>query len=331
MKRIQFLNDVTLFMLLAIILIVLYSASPISIGSEYVPASILMMSSLALSLFFEAIPFLLAGVVISGVIQVFVSEQQMKKMLPKHPILAVITGCSLGALFPACECGIVPIVRRLLMKGVPLYAAVAFMLTGPLINPLVALSTYMAFGQDVTMMLMRFSLGFLAAFIVALIVYSVFKHRLELKHTTETLQPFIQQQRPPFSKRLSYMGTHAIEEFFEMSKFFIVGAILAASVQTYLSSSSLFAFGDNVMMSTMMMMILAYLLSLCSEADAFIAASFTQFVPTESLLAFLLYGPMFDLKNTWMLGAVFSFRFVFCLFVSITAVVYGLTLAVYFL
>ncbi|WP_139367567.1 permease [Bacillus alkalicellulosilyticus] len=325
MKRIQVVNDISLFFILAVVALILFYVAPYTWEESFLSGSFLIMVSLFLSLFFEAIPFLLAGVLISGVIQVFVREEHIQKLLPKHPILTIIAGCSLGAIFPACECGIVPIIRRLLRKGVPLYGAIAFMLTGPLINPLVAFSTYVAFGHDVMMMVWRFSLGFIAACIIAFLVYLFYNKGPELKHTKETLQVST-RLTPPLSKRFTYMGKHAIEEFFEMSKFFILGALLAAIVQTYLSSSTFFVFGESKVVSIAVMMGFAYILSLCSEADAFIAASFSHLMPKESLLAFLLYGPMLDLKNTLMLAAIFKLRFVLFLMIAITVVVFSVVI-----
>ncbi|PKC51891.1 DUF318-domain-containing protein [Rhizophagus irregularis] len=118
------------------------------------------------------------------------------------------------------------------------------------------------------------------------------------------------------------MFKHSIDEFFDMSKYLIIGAFVAAFLQTYISTESLLLFGDNQMQTTLVMMGLAFVLSLCSEADAFIGASFRNVFPTTSILAFLVYGPMIDLKNTIMLLSVFKVKFVFVLFVLITTVVF---------
>lgn len=109
--------------------------------------SFLQLNSIFISILIEAIPFVLIGVFISGLIQMFVTEEMMAKIIPKNRFLAVLSGTFAGVLFPACECGIVPIARRLLLKGVPLHAAVAFMLTAPIINPIVLFSTFIAFGN----------------------------------------------------------------------------------------------------------------------------------------------------------------------------------------
>ncbi len=321
MRDYQAVNNIVLFVILTIFVLFFY----VIISGDYsISISALSLSSfftIFLSLFLEAIPFMLAGVLISGFIQVFVSEEHIRRLVPKNRFYAIVTSCTLGALFPACECGIVPIIRRLLLKGIPLYAAIGFMLTGPLINPLVLFSTYMAFGQEYQMAILRLSIGFLAAIVISFIISFLFKAN-ELKISRDNfIQPSSNMKKPPFWKRIGAMFHHSINEFFQMSKFFIIGALLAAFVQTYVSSSTFVRFGEDILSMTLVMMVLAYILSLCSEADAFIAASFRQFVPTTSLLAFLVYGPMIDLKNTFMLGAVFKFRFVVILLFVITGVV----------
>ncbi|WP_096199639.1 permease [Bacillus sp. FJAT-45350] len=328
MRNEQTINNLTLFIILAMLLALLYWVNAFAVSIDITTSSLASFFTIFLSLFLEAIPFILAGVIISGVIQVFVTAEHIQRLIPKNKFIAIVSSCTLGAIFPACECGIVPIIRRLLLKGVPLYAAVGFMLTGPLINPLVLFSTYMAFGQEWHMAIMRGLLGFVAAIMISLLVCRLFRKN-ELKISRET---FVQQDTAPSKNislynRLFAMTQHSINEFFQMSKFFIIGALLAAGVQTYLSSSSFFLFGESFVALTVVMMVVAYVLSLCSEADAFIAASFKQFVPGSSLLAFLIYGPMLDLKNTFMLGAVFKLRFVIVLMFLITIVVFGIVLA----
>lgn len=103
----------------------------------------------------EAIPFVLLGVLISGLIQSFLSERWIARIMPKNRFFSSVFGCGIGVLFPSCECGIVPITRRLIKKGMPLNAGVAFMLTGPIVNPIVLFSSYIAFGNDWTMVIVR--------------------------------------------------------------------------------------------------------------------------------------------------------------------------------
>ena len=284
--------------------------------------SFLQLNTIFLSILIEAIPFVLIGVLIAGFIQIFITEDHIRAWIPKNKFLAVLMSCIVGAAFPACECGIVPIVRRLIGKGVPLYAGVGFLLTGPLINPIVILSTYMAFGNDMEMALLRMGVGFVAALAIALVVSVLFRTN-QLKNAKEHSHSHTRdKKKQPLVPKISEMFKHSIDEFFDMSKYLIAGAFVAAFLQTYVSTQSLLQLGETQFQSTIVMMALAFVLSLCSEADAFIGASFRNVFPTTSILAFLVYGPMIDFKNTIMLLSVFKAKFVVVLFILITSIVF---------
>lgn len=314
-------------LLAAVLLFVLSPQSMESQGLQFeVPSSILSLNTIFLSILIEAIPFVLIGVLIAGMIQIFITEDHVRRWMPNNKFLAVLMSCVLGALFPACECGIVPIVRRLIGKGVPLYAGIGFLLTGPIINPIVILSTYMAFGNDAQMAGWRMFLGFAVALVIAAIISILYKGN-QMKHGQETAMTHHAHLKLPLSQRFLQMLHHSIDEFFDMGKYLIMGAFLAAFVQTYVSSAAILELGSSVITSTLVMMGLAFLLSLCSEADAFIAASFRNLFAPTALLGFLVYGPMLDLKNSIMLFAVFKARFVFVLASLITITVFSAVLA----
>lgn len=283
--------------------------------------SLMNLNTIFLSILIEALPFVLIGVLIAGFIQIFLTEEIINKWIPKNKFTAAIMGCTIGAIFPACECGIVPIVRRLIVKGVPLNAAIGFMLTGPLINPIVILSTYMAFGNNIKIASLRMILGFLIAIIIALIISilfkgSQFKKSVTIKHT------FTNTEQLPFIQKIVNMLKHSIDEFFDMGKYLIIGAFLAAFVQTSVSTKALLEIGNNLTSSILVMMILAFILSLCSSADAFIGASFSSIFPTTSILAFLTMGPMLNLRNTIILLGVFRFKFVIWLLILVFSIIY---------
>jgi uncharacterized protein len=291
-------------------------------GGNLLPSSFLNLNTIFISILIEAFPFVLIGVLIAGVIQIFVTEEHIQRWIPRNRTKAIIMSCVIGALFPACECGIVPIVRRLVSKGVPLYAAIGFMLTGPLINPIVIASTYLAFGNNAAIAGWRMGLGFAVALIVAFAVSFFFRGH-QLKEALTTMHhTAVTKKREPFSKRFFSMLTHSIDEFFDMAKFLILGAFLAAAVQTYMPAKSLLEAGDGPFSSIFVMMGLAYVLSLCSEADAFIGSSFNSIFPTPSVLAFLIFGPMIDLKNTLMMLSVFRAKFVFSVLFFVATTVF---------
>ncbi|MDY0397010.1 permease [Virgibacillus halophilus] len=165
------LFDVTGMFSIAIVVFIISTSQTVGQAlSVYIPNTFHQLNTIFLSILIEALPFVLIGVLIAGFIQIFVTEEMVRRCIPQNKYLAVLVSCVIGGLFPACECGIVPIVRRLVSKGVPIHAAVGFMLTGPLINPIVILSTYMAFGNDMKMAAQRMGFGFLAALIISAIV-----------------------------------------------------------------------------------------------------------------------------------------------------------------
>ena len=309
--------------ILGLLLLVLIQLFILPMGlPDTLTTSLLTMNTIFLSIIIEALPFVLIGVLIAGFIQIFITEQHIQRWIPKNKVMSVIMACVVGALFPACECGIVPIVKRLMTKGVPLHAAMGFMLTGPLINPIVIVSTYMAFGNNFSIAAQRMIIGFVLAIVIALIISMLFKGT-QFKQQTKAIH--IPQTVPntSFFKKLLNMLKHAIDEFFDMGKYLFIGALLAAFVQTFVSTKALLAIGSDVSSSILVMMGLAFILSLCSEADAFIAASFQSLFPTPAILAFLIFGPMIDLKNTIMLCAVFRWKFVAWLVFIISIIVYG--------
>ncbi|MED4531711.1 permease [Metabacillus fastidiosus] len=280
--------------------------------------SFLQLNTIFISILIEAIPFVLLGVFISGFIQMFITEEMIAKIIPKNRFLAVLLATIVGALFPACECGIVPIVRRLLLKGVPLHAGIAFMLTGPVINPLVLFSTYVAFGNKWDMMLYRGGLAMVVAFIVGIILSYQFKENQLIERNTSVHQ---HTGEGTFFQKLKGTCRHAVDEFFSVGKYLILGAFIASAAQIFIKTSTLLSIGQNDLSSSLVMMGLAFVLSLCSEADAFIASSFSSTFSLGSLIAFLVYGAMVDIKNTFMMLEAFKKRFVFILIVYISVLV----------
>jgi uncharacterized protein len=280
--------------------------------------SFLQLNTIFISILIESFPFVLIGVFISSIIQMFVTEQMIERWVPKNKALAVLYSALIGALFPGCECGIVPITRRLVAKGVPLYAAIPFMLTGPVINPIVLFSTYIAFGSNIKMVLYRSIFACIVAITIGLLLSVQYKddqlRKKEVVHSSSS----------PRSLKEKWMGTleHTIDEFFSTGKYLIIGAFVASTMQTYVKTSTLLAIGQGKMSSSLVMMALAFVLSLCSEADAFIASSFQNTFSFGALTAFLVYGPMLDIKNTLMLLQSFKTRFVIVLIAYITIFVF---------
>ncbi|WP_137790392.1 permease [Bacillus sp. E(2018)] len=286
--------------------------------------SFLQMNTVFISILIEALPFVLIGVLIAGFIQMFVTEEMVARIMPKNKIGAVLFGAVLGAIFPACECGIVPITRKLIEKGVPVFAAIPFMLTGPIINPVVLFSTYVAFGNRWEVMIYRGGLAMIVAILLGFILAVQFKNVKVLKNELGAVSrsPFNNETAEiSFYNKLKGTFVHAVEEFFSVGKYLVIGALIAASMQTYVKTSTLLEIGQGEVSSSLVMMGLAFILSLCSEADAFIASSFQSTFTIGSIIAFLVYGPMLDVKNVLMMLAAFKKKLVVSLVVYITILV----------
>ncbi len=293
-----------------------------------IPPSLLDLNTMFISIVLEAIPFVLLGVFISAVIQTFLKEETLKKYIPANPYLALFPAVAIGAVFPVCECAIVPIVRRLIQKGMPLHVGIVILVSAPVLNPIVFLSTFYAFQTDLSIAWARMGLAFIVSLLVGAVIYQFFGNRWQLnKKTTEAAKhQHTHDNDNDRSGKIAETFQHASDEFFDMGKFLIIGALFAGIVQTYVARETLMDIGNGALAGPAVMMGLAYILSLCSEADAFVASSFKGLFSSTSILAFLVYGPMTDLKNTILMLAYFKKRFVLAFLVIVTVVVYAVSL-----
>jgi uncharacterized protein len=271
--------------------------------APYIPERLYSLLTVFLGIFIEALPFLLIGVVASAALQVFLSGEQLRRWVPGGRLLGPLAGGSLGLIFPVCECGVVPVTRRLLAKGAPFPAALAFLLAGSVVNPIVLISTTVAFG-DPRMALARAG-GVLA---VAVLVGLVFSFHPKPASLLADFPPPPAPRDDSCSGRLWQVALGAADEFFEMARYLVVGALLAATLQTVIPRSALLAVGQGPVSSVAAMMGLAALLSICSVVDAFVALSFVSTFTGGAILAFLVFGPMIDIKSTLMFLSVLRRR-----------------------
>lgn len=295
-----------------------------------------------ISIFLEALPFILLGVLLSSFLHVFVSADTIRKWTPKHPLLGIPFACLLGIVFPLCECGMIPVVRRLIRQGMPLYIGITYLLAGPILNPVVFASTYMAFRTQPEIIYSRMALGFLAAAFIGWIVYR-FIRGIPLKSTAASAahaHPDHHHHEWAASAEsadklawrflsLRQWGSvirHASDEFFEMGKYLLLGAFLTAGIQTILDRELLAAVAGSNWAAHLFMAGFAFLLSICSTSDAFIASSFQGIFGAGPLLTFMVFGPMLDLKNTLMFMAAFRIRFVLILLMLIAITTISFTI-----
>lgn len=281
-------------------------------------------SMVFLSVFLEGLPFLLLGSLASSIILFAVSEDSVRRRIPENKVLGVFSACLLGLVFPVCECAIVPVTARLMRKGFPPYLAASFLLSSPIINPVVLLSTHYAFTDLPGYLVFRVLSGFsIAAFIGLIIPKSVSAGSIM---RGKRLEEGNSCSSEGFGGRgIVGVFSASSREFFEITRYFIIGVMAASAFQVFLPRSILYGIGGNAFFSVLAMMGFAFLISVCSNADAFIARSFLgQFTP-GSLLSFMTYGAMIDLKNTLLLSSYFNRRYVagFILLISILNLLAG--------
>lgn len=274
-----------------------------------------------ISLILEVLPFILIGVLVSSFMQTFVSDRMIQRFIPRNAMMGIMSAVLLGIIFPVCECGLIPIIRRLVAKGMPLYVGVVFILTGPIVNPIVYASTYTAFRTRPDILYSRMGLAILVGAFIGLFVHHFVKKN-PLKNSPATLcadSGSDHKHRPHNgNSKLFSMLEHSASEFFEMGKYLMFGTMVTAAIQTFVPRGELLAIGQGEYSSHLFMMGYAYILSLCSTSDAFVASSFAGTFSAGSLLSFLVFGPMLDLKTTLMFLSVFRTRFVLLLIVLIT-------------
>jgi uncharacterized membrane protein YraQ (UPF0718 family) len=294
--------------LIGVLTVILISILPLSFFFK-LGSRLNLFATVFLGIFIEAMPYLLIGTFISGLVEVFLDQDQMARFIAKRPVPAAVTGAFMGLVFPVCECGVIPLTRRLFHKGLPLSAGIAFLLAAPVMNPIVIFSTAAAFGWG-TMLAWRLGLTLLIAILVGL-VFSVEK---DASHVLLSKPAFSHDHdhtrdhgavAPSFFQRIQKALLICADEFFEMGRYLIVGALLAAGLQTFISQANLLSIGSGPSLSVLVMMILAIILSICSTVDAFVALGFVGAFSFGSILSFLVFGPMVDIKSVLMYSQVF--------------------------
>jgi uncharacterized membrane protein YraQ (UPF0718 family) len=299
---------------------------------------------LFLSILLEGAPFILLGTLISGLIDAYLPPGLIDRFLPKNKVLAVLISGLLGAVLPVCECAVVPVIRRLIRKGLPISCAITYMLSAPIINPIVAISTMKAFSTSVGQFSLRanealtYSAGYmtssrlLLAFMVTVgvgLVVLKFRHQSILRPgilpATTGPSPEVEEGASASvgseskADRLVLAMRTAMKDFLETAMYFTIGVAITSVFKAYVTEDLILIFNQNEANGIGLMMLLAFVLSLCSTSDAFIAANFP--VPQSAKLAFLVFGPMMDVKLVFMYLSVFRSRFVVILALALFAVI----------
>lgn len=330
--------------------------------------------TLFFSLLVEAMPFLLLGVLFSSALLLFVDERKIIASVPHNPLFAAFIGSLIGFIFPVCECGNVPVARRLIVQGAPISMSIGFLLAAPTVNPIVFWATWTAFRDQPEIVFMR--VGF--SLLIATIVGWVFSTQKDLR---PLLQPAIARSMPvpryrgrrrkkneesvsdllqsgtfilgqsgklhldgdplqtaalianpvlskPIPVRLQMMLDNVVLELRELGGILVIGSAIAAIVQVLVPRDLILSLGQDNVTSILAMLLLACVISICSTVDAFFALSFASVFTSGSLLAFLIFGPMIDLKNIALLWSVFRGRAIFYLFTLAALLTFLVTLLI---
>jgi uncharacterized membrane protein YraQ (UPF0718 family) len=246
----------------------------------------------------QAFPFLVLGVVLSAAIAAFVPAGFFHKVVPKRTALAVPVAGVAGAVLPACECASVPVAGALVRRGVAPAAAFTFMLASPAINPIVVVSTFVAFPGDPRMVVARVAASLAAAITIGWLWAKLGK--------TEWLN--LPKHHHHDDGKWAAFWSAIRHDFIHAGGYLVIGAAIAASLNTLVPETWLQPIADNPVLGVLALAVLAVLVSICSESDAFVAASLTQFSPTAKL-AFMVVGPFIDVKLAAMQAGTFGRRF----------------------
>lgn len=293
-----------------------------------------LMSRIAVSIVLEAAPFLLLGSLLSAAAERYVDTAHIASRMPQGVLGRITIGLLGGMLMPICECGSVPLARRLMEKGVPPLSAVTYMLAAPVINPVVVLSTYVAFSGNFQLVLGRVFIVAGSAALTGWLCRGCLragppadsKCSLSLPDLNH-LHSHCTQSMPAAGRNwrtvLDLLSSGA-SEFLEMGKYLILGALASAAFKVFLPWQLVQVLAGSMSLSIVVLMLLAVLLCVCSEADAFVAASFV-YVPPAAQLSFMALGAMVDLKLIGMYFGAFPPKMAWTLVIVPMLCVLGLT------
>lgn len=353
-----------------------------------------------ISIVLEAVPYILIGSLLAGLIELFLPAALLPRLTKRLGLLGIPATAVVAPIFPACECGVLAVARGLLRKGLPLPHTVTYLLAGPIMNPTVLFTTWLAF-QDARYPILRALGALFVAVIVGLVIWRVDPRKILLPRISDSLDkgddhahhghdhqqgggcddgcrepapttpmnlgaalkapgvmpatvtsdssapgealsavtatptaaPVPQKRRRPLSQTMGQLSAHVIDHFLEMAAFFLMGVFIAAAMKTWYPTEDLTLVAASVILAPLAMMLMAFILSLCAEADAFVAASFTEFsratapMVSPALIAFLVFGPMFDIKLLLMYRVVFRSWFIIAIALAMAVLVLVYVLA----
>ena len=261
--------------------------------------------TLTLSVLIEALPWVILGVLLSIVVQVWLPSDAVQRWLPRNAWGRRAVLSALGMFIPVCECGNVPFARGLMMRGLSPSDSLAFLMAAPIVNPIVILTTHAAFGWDGGILVARLLGGYAIANLIAWI-YS--RHPDPQGMLTQRFIATCEyvQHEPGTPVRRSL--TQFLVELRAVMPALVIGSVLAGAVQVLVPRDVLIAVGSNPVLSILAMVVLAMTVAICSNVDAFFALSFASTFSSGAIIAFLLVGPVVDVKMIALLRTTFTAR-----------------------
>ena len=286
----------------------------------------------------ESIPFIAMGAIISTIIQFYITEEVIRRIVPKRKVLAFLAAAFMGLVFPMCECAIVPVSRSLIKKGVPVGIAITFMLSVPIVNPFVIASTYYAFDANLTIVIIRVLGGIFCSIIVGTIISYIFMNtpieNIISDGYLDLSCACCSSEKKYYTSKLDKLHTivcQASNEFLNISVYVILGALISSIFGSVIKEEILNDYTFNNVLAIVIMIGISFLLSLCSEADAFVASKFLKNFGIPSVSAFMVLGPMMDLKNSILTLGLFKKKFATTLIITILLVVTAFSICLSFI
>ncbi len=263
--------------------------------------------TLTVSVIIESLPFVILGILLSIVVQVWVPDSVVMRVLPKNPAGRRVVISVLGVLLPVCECGNMPLARGLMVKGLTVSESMTFLLAAQIVNPITIVTTYQAFGFSDGILIARVIGGFLIANIIGW-VFSAHPNQFSLLTDRFAAECRIHPEDDHHHGKVGHSVDLFVREAAVIMPALFLGAVAAGLVQTAVPRQVLVDLGTNPVWSILAMLALAFVISVCSNVDAFFVLPFASTFLPGSIVAFLVFGPMIDIKMLSLMRTTFQPR-----------------------
>jgi uncharacterized protein len=305
------------------------------------PTELQDLTTLALSIVVEALPFVILGALVSVIVRLFAPTQRILRLLPKRPLLRRLSISLFGTFMPVCECGNVPVARGLVIRGLSVAESTTFLLAAPIINPVTLLATSQAFRLDPSIVWIRMAGALLIANLVGGLI-ALYKDQRELVSKgfyntlceVEAADEHHHHEHHDHDHNYGSNRWHRWQEGIAifrdevslMLKVLCLGALIAGATQVFVPRDVLTSLGSDPFLSILAMIALAFIVSICANVDAFFALAYSNTFTAGSIVAFLVFGPMVDIKMLTMMRTTYKVRLlaVITLVVTLSSILIGL-------